>query len=158
MSKAADICNAAAKLVAGDRQVDYGDKTENHTNIATLWSAYLGTPVTAENVAIMMILLKVARTKLGSYKEDTYFDMAGYSGIAGEIRAGAEPKQKTFEELCRLVPTYGPRPPSDNAVPTNDFLDSLMRTYKDGMANSHQIDYLEKHRPGCTRNYPGLTR
>jgi hypothetical protein len=33
----------------------------------------------------MMILLKIARTKLGKRTKDTYVDMAGYSAIAGEI-------------------------------------------------------------------------
>ena len=33
----------------------------------------------------MMILLKIARTKIGTRTKDTYVDMAGYSAIAGEI-------------------------------------------------------------------------
>jgi hypothetical protein len=76
----------AESLVAGDRHKDYGDKTNNHKNIAKLWSAYKDIEITAHDVAIMMCLLKVARTKLGEVSEDTYIDMAAYGAIAGEIK------------------------------------------------------------------------
>ena len=76
----------AENLVAGQRHKDYGDKTDNHRNIAKLWSAYLDVDITPHDVAIMMCLLKVARTKLGEISEDTYIDMAAYGAIAGEIK------------------------------------------------------------------------
>ena len=76
----------AESLVAGDRHKDYGDKTDNHKNISKLWSAYKDIEITAHDVAIMMCLLKVARTKLGEVSEDTYIDMAAYGAIAGEIK------------------------------------------------------------------------
>ena len=50
-----------------------------------LWSAYLGTPITARDVALMMVLLKVARTKTGAFNLDDYVDAAGYAGIAVEV-------------------------------------------------------------------------
>ena len=37
-------------------------------------------------MAIMMVLLKVARTKLGAVSKDTYIDMSAYGAIAGEIK------------------------------------------------------------------------
>ena len=76
----------ATKLAEGDRQQDYGDKTLNHSNIAKLWSAYLDMTITTHDVAVMMCLLKIARTKLGKVSKDTYIDMAAYSAIAGEIK------------------------------------------------------------------------
>ena len=81
-----DFLYHAIELVGGDRQKDYGDKVDNHNNIAKLWSAYLDIPVTAHDVAILMSLLKVARTKLGAVSKDTYVDMSAYSAIAGEIK------------------------------------------------------------------------
>ena len=87
-----EFLDEAKKLAGGDRQKDYGDKVQNHKNIAKLWSAYLDVKVTAENVAIMMSLLKAARTKLGATSKDTYIDMAAYSAIAGEIRFKNEKK------------------------------------------------------------------
>ena len=87
----------AEGLVAGPRHTDYGDKVDNHTNIANLWSAYLGGTITPHNVAIMMCLLKVARTKLGDVSEDTYIDMAADGAIAGEIKF-KEPKGESEGE------------------------------------------------------------
>ena len=81
-----EFLSEASQLVGVDREKDYGDKVENHSNIARLWSAYLDVEVKAHDVAIMMALLKIARTKLGKVSKDTYIDMAAYSAIAGEIK------------------------------------------------------------------------
>ena len=43
------------------------------------------TPLDAEDVAIMMCLLKIARIATGEPKADNYIDLAGYSACAGEI-------------------------------------------------------------------------
>ena len=81
-----EFLSEASRLVGVDREKDYGDKVDNHNNIARLWSAYLDVEVKAHDVAIMMVLLKIARTKLGKVSKDTYIDMAAYSAIAGEIK------------------------------------------------------------------------
>ena len=81
-----EFLSEASRLVGIDREKDYGDKVENHKNIARLWSAYLEIKIEAHDVAIMMALLKIARTKLGKVSKDTYIDMAAYGAIAGEIK------------------------------------------------------------------------
>ncbi len=83
--KARDIALRVADLVGGERALQHGDALEAHTNIAALWSAYLGMPVTARDVALLMVLLKVARTKTGTANPDDFIDAAGYAAIAGEI-------------------------------------------------------------------------
>ena len=88
--KTKELLTTAIDLVGGDRHKDYGDKVDNHKNIAKLWSAYKDVDITAHDVAIMMCLLKVARTKLGDVSEDTYIDMSAYSAIAGEIKFKGE--------------------------------------------------------------------
>ena len=75
----------ALKILKGPREKEYGNKKENHDNIAKLWSAYLNINLTAHDVALMMLLLKVARTKSPNPTKDTYIDMVGYSAIAGEV-------------------------------------------------------------------------
>ena len=75
----------ALKLLNGKRQHEYGNKKENHENISRLWSAYLDHPISAHDVSILMLLLKVARAKFGNPSSDTYIDMVGYSAIAGEL-------------------------------------------------------------------------
>jgi hypothetical protein len=83
--KSYDFLNTASILVSDDRHATHGDKTLNHVNIAKLWSAYKDVEFTAHDVAVMMALLKVARTKLGNLNQDDYVDGAGYLAIAGEI-------------------------------------------------------------------------
>ena len=83
--KNSDILNIASQLVNNDRNDQHGDMTTNHINIAKLWSAYKGVEFTAHEVAVMMALLKIARTKIGKVNPDDYVDACGYLGIAGEV-------------------------------------------------------------------------
>jgi len=91
---AEEIATTAAGLIGGDRAAQHGDKTANHQNIAALWNAYLGWRLPDEcllkpkDVALMMALLKIARTKSGSHNLDDYTDLAGYAAVAGEIAEG----------------------------------------------------------------------
>ena len=84
--KSYDFLNTASILVSDDRHATHGDKTLNHVNIAKLWSAYKDVEFTAHDVAVMMALLKVARTKFGQPTSDTYVDAAAYMAIAGECK------------------------------------------------------------------------
>lgn len=56
-----------------------------HTNLAVMWSAFLAMPITARDVALTMVLLKVARTKRGAFNPDDYVDTAGYTAIGVEV-------------------------------------------------------------------------
>ena len=85
MPKHIKIIDEARRLVSTRREDTYGNKKANHTNIAKLWSAYLDKKITPKDVALMMALLKIARTKLGVHNEDDYVDLVGYGAIAGEI-------------------------------------------------------------------------
>jgi hypothetical protein len=71
--------------IVDERGKDYGDAAANHRRIAALWSAYLGTHVSAHDVAMCMVLVKVSRAKAGR-KDDNYTDMAGYAEIARRLR------------------------------------------------------------------------
>lgn len=83
--KANEILTRAANLVAGDRERTHGDKVENFRNTAALFSAYLGIDITPVQAAMLVALLKIARTKAGAHNLDDYVDLAGYAGVAGEI-------------------------------------------------------------------------
>ena len=84
MRKTKEILEETINIVTGQRQEDYGDKVVNHKNIAELWNAYLDMDIAPHDVAICMLLVKVARLKNRKTK-DCYVDMAGYAAIAGEI-------------------------------------------------------------------------
>jgi hypothetical protein len=86
-----EILEKAKKLVSDDREKTHGNKIINHENIARLWSGYIQNKtkltinILPEDVANMMVLLKVARTQLGNHNPDDFVDACGYSAIAGEI-------------------------------------------------------------------------
>lgn len=89
--KAKDVCQKAADLVGGERAEAHGKMWDTHERAAILWNAYLKVrreprPLGAEDVALMLLLLKVARSQSGQEgSEDNYIDMAGYAGVAGEL-------------------------------------------------------------------------
>ena len=61
---------------------EYGDPVMNHSRIAALWSAYLGRDVTAHEVSICMILVKISRLASHPGHIDSLIDIDGYARIA----------------------------------------------------------------------------
>lgn len=74
-----------AKNALFDRGRAYGHPAVNHQRIASLWSTYLEYPVKAEDVAICMALVKIARLIETKNHADSYLDLVAYSAIAGEL-------------------------------------------------------------------------
>ena len=66
-----------ARLVS-KRGSDYGHPKEDFTRTAKLWSAYLDIEITAEDIPMLMILLKVSRQK-HKHKMDNLDDIQGYA-------------------------------------------------------------------------------
>jgi len=89
-----DFLEKAKELTGGDRNRSYGAPWANHQRISRLWSDYLGFEVKPEQVAICMVLLKVARLmeRSGSEATDTFTDLTAYSAIAGELSLIEEAK------------------------------------------------------------------
>lgn len=83
----AAILDAAKKIVTGDREKQYGKPEDNFAVIAEFWTTYIGHPISSEDVAIMMALLKIARIRSGNYKTDSFIDGVGYLSLGGEISA-----------------------------------------------------------------------
>lgn len=67
----------AINLVEGDRQDKYGSYDENLSRIAAMWSGYLGQEINAMDVSLMMVLLKISRSKAG-YARDNAVDGVAY--------------------------------------------------------------------------------
>ena len=74
----------AEKAVCGDRQQSYGSPEDNFKLIANLWGLYTGHAIDAQDVAVMMILLKIARVATGVNKDDNWVDIAGYAACGAE--------------------------------------------------------------------------
>lgn len=84
--KREEILEKAKECVCTDREDQYGQPEDNFGTIADLWSTYLKKTVTSEDVAIMMMLLKIARLCNGRKDHmDSWIDIAGYAACGGEI-------------------------------------------------------------------------
>lgn len=77
--------DTAKKCVMGDREQDYGTPESNFATIASFWSDYLDKDISAQQVADMMILMKISRIKNGGGTGDSYVDIAGYAACGNEI-------------------------------------------------------------------------
>jgi len=67
----------AINLVEGDRQEKYGSYDENLSRIAGMWSSYLNVDIDAMDVSLMMVLVKISRSKAG-YARDNAVDGVAY--------------------------------------------------------------------------------
>ena len=86
-----DVLTTAAKTIAA--HTDYGDPKSNHKRIAALWRTYLDNrfpaitplPIEPQDVAIMMILLKVSRLMESPAHHDSWVDVAGYAALGDKM-------------------------------------------------------------------------
>lgn len=75
--------------IVTERGRSYGGEQDRYSNlyrIAGLWSAYLGTDVTAHDVCWMMTLLKASRAKQDPANDDNILDAHGYLTLAEKVR------------------------------------------------------------------------
>jgi hypothetical protein len=71
------ILEEAAGLVDGPRNEAYGHPREDFARTAVMWGAILGCDVTAEQVGLCMVALKISR-ECHCHKRDNLVDGAGY--------------------------------------------------------------------------------
>ena len=73
------------KTVTGPRQDTYGSPYASFQQIADLWEAYLKRraegPIGPQDVANMMILMKVSRSATGGKHHDSTVDIIGYAAL-----------------------------------------------------------------------------
>lgn len=80
--KMLDLCK---EIVTKHRESSYGTPEDNFGRIASYWSTYLERELTTADVALMMVLLKIARGQHKSDNEDTWVDIAGYAACGCEV-------------------------------------------------------------------------
>lgn len=83
----ANTLEKAKEIVCGHRENEYGSPDDNFKTIADFWSVYKGVEFTANDVAMMMALLKIARIRTGTATDDSYVDLAGYAACGSEINS-----------------------------------------------------------------------
>jgi hypothetical protein len=85
------LLDEAKRLTSRDRQKNYGHPKDNFKRIADLWNSYLTnrqnpeTEISTEDVAWMMVLLKIARD-LNKPTRDNLVDAIGYTRTLAMIR------------------------------------------------------------------------
>jgi len=84
------------KNIMQQRAKEYGEAKKSFGKIARYWSLYLDRVITAEDVGMMMALMKIARTNTDK-KEDSYVDAINYIAFGGSF---AIKQSKAEKELA----------------------------------------------------------
>jgi hypothetical protein len=84
MKRTEELLNEV-QLIFTDRGNVYGSPETSHRRISELWSGYLDTYISPEQVAMCMLLVKVARLSQSSDHEDSLKDLLGYGIIFHKI-------------------------------------------------------------------------
>lgn len=87
-----ELLEKAAAITEGARQQHYGSPEDNFKNIAELWQLYLSQrfenveepELRTTDVAVMMLLMKVARLVHDPHHDDSWLDIAGYAACGSQ--------------------------------------------------------------------------
>jgi hypothetical protein len=89
-----EVLLSALEIVTKDRNINYGSPEQNFQVIADLWSTYFNARSTlpriefqTHDVAVLLILLKVARTVTSPDRLDHWVDIAGYAACGMEAQS-----------------------------------------------------------------------
>ena len=89
MSIREEVLDMAKKTITQDRQDVHGNPESTFDVIADLWNGFLKQlprdELTSADVAMMMILFKVARYTRNAEHMDNVVDLLGYGAIAAEL-------------------------------------------------------------------------
>jgi hypothetical protein len=81
-----NILEEAQSIIYGDREKTYGHPSVNLDNIAKFWNVYLKTDLNAQDVATMMVLLKIARLMNQPDHHDSLLDGLAYFALIDRIK------------------------------------------------------------------------
>lgn len=123
--KDAGPCAQAQRLVNGTRQSDYGKPLDDFSRTAKFWEAIFGIPVSAEQVAMAMVCVKLSR-EINKPKPDNRTDAAGY----------IETLDKVVKERERRCQGSSDSPPSLSSTTFGHLSDDGTR-YVERLANTH---------------------
>lgn len=147
MNKREECLRIANGIVNGEREKDYGTPEDNFQFIADQWAAYLNYPINRQDVANMMILLKIARAKTGTGTDDCFIDMAGYAACAYEMNQDKHPmddegKEINFDDCAWGNVKYGDIPmDEDNDAETFMFHGYFPRKHDDELPDEFSDDF-----------------
>lgn len=81
------LLQEAIHITTGPRNTTYGDPKDNFADIAALWNTYTDASFKSTDVALMMILVKVARLMNKPNDKDGWLDIAGYAACGWDCEA-----------------------------------------------------------------------
>jgi hypothetical protein len=93
-----ECLDKAKEIVNGARQENYGKPERNFNQIACYWSLYLDHDVSATDVALMMVLMKLARLQNKPDHDDSWIDIAGYAANGAEIATYRNEVNEAFDK------------------------------------------------------------
>jgi len=85
MSTPAEMFLKHVANVIAERSTQYGDAPGNMAVIAQRWSATLGKEITAAQVVLCLLDLKLARLAHDPTHEDSAVDVCGYAALLREL-------------------------------------------------------------------------
>jgi hypothetical protein len=85
MSDNREALFAEATLLSQDRGRIYGSPYTNHKRIADIWSGILDMPITAHQVVLCMVGLKIARLVETPSHHDSIADSVAYLGFYEDV-------------------------------------------------------------------------
>ncbi len=86
------ILDEVKNIVCKDRNNQHGEPEDVFASIAELWTWYLGKELAPADVALMMVLFKLARAKSNPFNLENPLDICGYSTILGELISSGDEK------------------------------------------------------------------
>lgn len=88
--------------IVRQRGEEYGNALEGFARTGKFWSALFGIPVTAEQVALAMLLNKVSR-EMNQHKDDNLVDIAGYAEVVAMILKERDEAISVRANLARVT-------------------------------------------------------
>lgn len=91
-AQATGLVGEARRLLAGDRQQEYGDAADTHRRIAQMWNAIVpqGARFRAVDVALAMIAVKLVRASKNPQHTDSWVDIVGYAQIGADLSVNGD--------------------------------------------------------------------
>ena len=132
-----ECLDKAKEIVNGARQENYGRPEKNFKQIAIYWSIYLDHDVSATDVALMMVLMKLARLQNKPDHDDSWVDIAGYAANGAELATHVDQFQRTFDEaffnrdVLGVIPDWA-KDEKDSTKADKEKIDAWAKDEKNG--------------------------
>ena len=113
------LLKRAIEITTKDRNASYGDPEDNFANIAAYWSRYLSDSakleiiISPQDVAHLMILMKIARLSTNPNNYDSLLDVAGYAACGVDCMVRGERKEFENCAMAGSAVNLGANAPSD---------------------------------------------